>query len=65
MLTDANMLEIVSIRITAMMGGLQLQLFAFIKCKRLFESHSFLLKLDGKVDTSIPVSYSVLFCISL
>lgn len=56
MLTDANMLEIVSIRITAMMGGLQLQLFAFIKCKRLFESHSFLLKLDGKVDTSIPVS---------
>lgn len=56
MLTVANMLESVIIRITAMMGGLQLQFFTSIKCRRLFESHSFLLKLDGKVDTAIPAS---------
>jgi len=55
-LTVANILEIVVIKITAMMGGSQLQLFTSIKCIWLFESHSFLLKLDGKVDTAIPLS---------
>lgn len=56
-MTVPNMMEIVIIRIKAMMGGLQLQFFTSIKCKRLFQSHSFLLKFDGKVDTAISVSY--------
>lgn len=54
-LTVQKMMEIVIIRIKATMGALQLQFFTSIKCKRLFQSHSFLLKFDGKVDTAISV----------
>lgn len=48
MLTVANILETVIIRSAAMMEGLQSEFFTSIKCKRLFESHSFLLNLIAR-----------------